>query len=89
MYGMGDQAGLRRMVSGCTGMLHDKLVPKGRRLSATGQPKDTSLPVKTDHCQRPVFYVDLRWMKPISTISATSACKPGANRYSGEMAEKI
>ena len=26
---------------------------KGRRLSATGQPKDTSSPVKTDHCRRP------------------------------------
>jgi flavodoxin II len=52
LYGMGDQLGYGEWFLDALGMLHDKLAPKAS-LSATGQPKATSSPAKTDYRRWP------------------------------------
>lgn len=81
MYGMGDQLGYGEWFLDALGMLHDKLAQRARPLSATGLRKAMSSPVKNRLLPTVSCLSGSRWMKPTSTILATSASRTGASRF--------
>lgn len=81
MYGMGDQLGYGEWFLDALGMLHDKLAPKGAKFIGYWPTEGYEFTSKSRSSPTASSLSGSRWMKPISTISATSACKTGANKF--------
>lgn len=81
MYGMGDQLGYGSGSSTRSACCMTNWRQRARRLSATGLRKAMSSPAQNPSLPTASCLSGSRWMKPTSTISATSASRPGANKF--------
>lgn len=81
MYGMGDQLGYGEWFLDALGMLHDKLAPKGATFIGYWPTEGYEFTSQNRLLPTVSCLSGSRWMKPTSTILATSASRAGASRF--------